>query len=40
MWRGLLTRLPDIRVTGEPVYGTGNFFHAVQKLAVTFGPEA
>ena len=40
VWRELLTRLPDIRVTGEPVYGTGNFFHTVQRLPVTFSPEA
>ncbi|MCW2779339.1 MAG: cytochrome [Frankiales bacterium] len=36
VWRELLTRLPDLRVTGEPVYGSGNFFATVQKLPVTF----
>ncbi|MCW2607013.1 MAG: cytochrome [Frankiales bacterium] len=38
VFRELLTRLPDLRVSGEPVYGTGNFFHTVQRLPVTFTP--
>ena len=39
MFRELLTRLPDIRVVGEPVYGTGNFFHALDSMMVEFTPE-
>ncbi|WP_299050377.1 cytochrome P450 [uncultured Nocardioides sp.] len=37
--RELLTRLPDIHVSGEPTYGSGNFFHAVLSLPVRFTPE-
>ena len=38
-FRELLTRLPDIHVVGEPIYGTGNFFHAVNSMTVRFTPE-
>lgn len=38
MFRELLTRLPDIAVSGEPRYGTGNFFHGVNRLPVRFTP--
>jgi cytochrome P450 len=40
IFRELLTRLPDMRVVGEPVYGTGNFFHAVNSMTVHYTPEA
>jgi len=36
----LLTRLPDIAVVGEPVRSTGNFFHGINAMNVTFTPEA
>jgi cytochrome P450 len=39
IFRELLTRLPDIQVVGEPVLGTGNFFHAVNSMTVRFTPE-
>jgi cytochrome P450 len=39
IFRELLTRLPDMRVVGEPVYGTGNFFHAVNSMTVRYTPE-
>ena len=39
VFRQLLTRLPDIEVVGEPRYGTGNFFHAVNSMTVRFTPE-
>jgi cytochrome P450 len=38
-FRELLTRLPDIRVTGEPELGTGNFFHTVMSMNAEFTPE-
>jgi cytochrome P450 len=38
-FRELLTRLPDIRAVGEPVLGTGNFFHTVISMAAEFTPE-
>ncbi len=38
-FRELLTQLPDIRVVGEPGYGTGNFFHAVLSMTVEFTPK-
>jgi cytochrome P450 len=38
-FRELLARLPDIHVVGEPIYGTGNFFHAVNSMTVKFTPE-
>jgi cytochrome P450 len=38
-FRELLTRLPDIHVVGEPQYGNGNFFHAVNAMTVRFTPE-
>lgn len=38
-FRELLTRLPDIRVVGEPELGTGNFFHTVMAMTVQFTPE-
>ncbi|WP_375481343.1 cytochrome P450 [uncultured Mycobacterium sp.] len=38
-FRELLSRLPDIHVVGDPVYGTGNFFHAVLSMTVRFTPE-
>lgn len=37
--RELLTRLPDLHVSGRPTYGSGNFFHAVLSLPVSFTPE-
>ncbi len=40
LFRQLLTRLPDARVVDEPVYGTGNFFHGVNRMTVRFTPEA
>lgn len=39
-FRELLTRLPDIRVVGEPELGNGNFFHTVMSMAAQFTPEA
>ena len=36
----LLTRLPDIHTVGEPVLGTGNFFHTVTSQTARFTPEA
>lgn len=36
----LLTRLPDIEVVGDPVLGTGNFFHAVNSMTVRLGDES
>ena len=39
VFRELLTRLPDIAVTGDPVYSTGNFFHGVNQMSVRFTPE-
>lgn len=38
-FRELLTRLPDIRVVGEPELGNGNFFHTVMSMTVQFTPE-
>lgn len=38
-FRELLTRLPDIRVVGEPELGNGNFFHTVMSMTVEFTPE-
>ncbi len=38
-FRELLTRLPDIASTGNPVYGAGNFFHTVTAMPATFTPE-
>jgi len=38
-FRELLTRLPDIRVVGEPELGNGNFFHTVMSMTVRFTPE-
>ncbi len=38
-FRELLTRLPDIRVVGEPVLGTGNFFHTVKSMTTQFTPQ-
>ncbi|GAA4120752.1 cytochrome P450 [Nocardioides fonticola] len=38
-FRELLTRLPDIAVSGETVYGHGTFFHTVSSMPVTFTPE-
>ena len=38
-FRELLTRLPDIRVVGEPELGNGNFFHTVMSMKVQFTPE-
>lgn len=35
----LLTRLPDIRVVGEPELGNGNFFHTVMSMTTEFTPE-
>ena len=40
VFRELLTRLPDVHVVGEPEYGTGNFFHAVNAMTVRFTPES
>ncbi|WP_301149819.1 cytochrome P450 [Mycobacterium simiae] len=40
MFRELLTRLPDIAVVGEPIYGSGNFFHAVNAMTVRYAPES
>lgn len=40
IFRELLTRLPDIAVGAKPVFGTGNFFAAVNSLPVSFTPEA
>jgi cytochrome P450 len=40
MFRELLTRLPDIAVVGEPIYGSGNFFHAVNAMMVRYTPES
>jgi cytochrome P450 len=40
VFRQLLSRLPDIEVVGEPTYGNGNFFHAVNSMTVRFTPEA
>ncbi len=39
MFRELLTRLPDIALVGQPIYGNGNFFHAVNSMTVQFTPE-
>lgn len=38
MFREVLTRLPDLEVTGEPVYSGGNFFHGLNSLPVRFTP--
>ena len=38
-FRELLTRLPDIRVVGEPELGNGNFFHTVMSMTAQFTPE-
>ena len=38
-FRELLTRLPDIRVVGEPELGNGNFFHTVMSMTAEFTPE-
>jgi cytochrome P450 len=38
-FRELLTRLPDIRVVGEPELGNGNFFHTVMSMNAQFTPE-
>jgi len=38
-FRELLTRLPDIRVVGEPVLGTGNFFHTVKSMTAQYAPR-
>ena len=40
VFRQLLSRLPDLEVVGEPTYGNGNFFHAVNSMTVRFTPEA
>jgi len=39
LFRELLTRLPDAHVVGEPVLGTGNFFHGINRMTVRFTPE-
>ena len=39
MFTELLSRLPDIEVVGEPVYGNGNFFNAINSMMVRFTPE-
>lgn len=39
MFTELLSRLPDIEVVGEPVYGNGNFFHAINSMTVRFTHE-
>ncbi len=39
VFRELLTRLPDLEVSGEPVFSTGNFFHGVNRMPVRFTPE-
>lgn len=38
IWRELLTRLPDIEVSGEPSYTYSTFFHGVNHLPVRFTP--
>ena len=38
-FRELLTRLPDIRIVGEPELGNGNFFHTVMSMRAEFTPE-
>lgn len=38
-FRELLTRLPDIRVVGEPELGNGNFFHTVMSMNAQFTPD-
>jgi cytochrome P450 len=38
-FRAVLTRLPDIQVVGEPVYGAGNFFHTVKSMTARYSPE-
>jgi cytochrome P450 len=38
-FRELLTRLPDIRIVGEPVLGTGNFFHTVKSMTAQYTPR-
>lgn len=40
IFRELLTRLPDIRVVGEPVRSTSNFFHGINAMTVRFTPES
>jgi cytochrome P450 len=40
IWRELLTRLPDIEVSGEMSRTTSTFFHGVNHLPVRFTPEA
>ena len=39
IYRELLTRLPDIEVSGEPSYTVSTFFHGVNHLPVRFTPE-
>ena len=38
LWAELLHRLPDIEASGDPSYGTSNFFHIVNHLPVRFTP--
>lgn len=39
MFTELLSRLPDMEVVGQPVYGNGNFFNAINSMMVRFTPE-
>jgi len=39
LWRELLTRLPDIEVSGPMSRTTSTFFHGVNHLPVRFTPE-
>jgi len=39
IYRELLTRLPDIEVSGEPSYTVSTFFHGVNHLPVRFTPQ-
>jgi cytochrome P450 len=39
IYRELLTRLPDIEVSGDPAYSVSTFFHGVNHLPVRFTPE-
>ena len=40
LYNELLHRLPDIEVSGDPVYGVSTFFHTVNHLPVRYTPAA
>jgi cytochrome P450 len=40
MFEELLTRLPDIEITGEPEYLQSNFIHGIKRMPASFSPAS